>query len=215
MANNDYWLQKWREQDIGFHHTQINGHLVEYFPTLQLPKGACVLVPLCGKSNDMLWLMQQGFHVVGIELSAAAVEAFFADNNISYQRKQQGDIALYQAADITLYQGDMLRIPSHLIQPCEGYYDRAALVALPPAIREDYVAAVQQWLVPTAQGLLITYTYESDQDAAPPYSIPLETVMQLYDGWQIEQCYDGPLVHHSKLHKHPLKTLSEQVYRLS
>ena len=214
MADNNYWLRKWDEQDIGFHHDEINSHLIEYFPTLQLPKGARVLVPLCGKSNDMLWLMQQGFQVVGVELSEAAVEAFFADNGIGYQRRQQSSMAIYQAAGITLYQGDMLQIPANVIQPCEGYYDRAALVALPSALRKRYVPALQQWLEPNAQGLLIAYTYESEQNIAPPHSVPQNEIAHLYHGWRIECCYNGPLVHSSKLDNYPLKTLSEQVYHL-
>jgi Thiopurine S-methyltransferase (TPMT). len=35
-----------------------------------------VLVPLCGKSLDMDWLLDAGYKVFGIELSNIAIQAF-------------------------------------------------------------------------------------------------------------------------------------------
>ena len=37
--------------------------------SVEVPRGASVFVPLCGKSRDMLWLAEQGHPVLGIELS--------------------------------------------------------------------------------------------------------------------------------------------------
>ncbi len=45
-----------------------------------------VFVPLCGKSIDMLWLVQQGFAVTGCEISELAVEQFFTENSIPYTK---------------------------------------------------------------------------------------------------------------------------------
>ncbi|WP_049794603.1 hypothetical protein [Methylomonas methanica] len=75
-----FWHQRWQQNQIGFHAVEFNLHLQNHWPTLHIHKGAKVLVPLCGKSQDILWLMAQGYQVTGVELSPVAVQAFFAEN---------------------------------------------------------------------------------------------------------------------------------------
>ena len=75
-----FWHQRWVSEQIGFHQEQINPYLQRFWPALALQPGNTVFVPLCGKSRDMLWLAEQGFGVLGVEVSPLAVEAFFAEN---------------------------------------------------------------------------------------------------------------------------------------
>ena len=79
----DFWHQRWQANLIGFHQNEINTHLLSYWPRLKLATGSRILVPLCGKSLDMLWLLEQGHPVVGIEISQIAVESFFEENRLS------------------------------------------------------------------------------------------------------------------------------------
>ena len=81
----EFWLERWRTNQIGFHQTDFNARLMQHWPTLGVPNDARVFVPLCGKSRDMLWLAQQGHPVLGVELSPTAVEAFFAEATRLYQ----------------------------------------------------------------------------------------------------------------------------------
>lgn len=74
--DHEFWHARWSSNEIGFHLPQVNPHLLEFWPTLGLPAGSRVLVPLCGKTLDMAWLMAQGHRVLGVELSRTAVEAF-------------------------------------------------------------------------------------------------------------------------------------------
>ena len=53
---------------------------------LARPAGSTVLVPLCGKSRDLLWLAQHDFRVTGIEISPIAVEGFFRENGLEAER---------------------------------------------------------------------------------------------------------------------------------
>ena len=75
--DTDFWLERWQNNQTGFHQDEINSYLTRYWSGLGLTQGSRVLVPLCGKSLDMLWLAEQGHSVVGIELSRLAIEAFF------------------------------------------------------------------------------------------------------------------------------------------
>ncbi|MDR2214774.1 MAG: hypothetical protein LBE59_02910, partial [Nevskiaceae bacterium] len=52
----EYWLQRWREDQIDFHRDSVMPLLEQHWDALALPAGSHVLVPLAGKSLDMLWL---------------------------------------------------------------------------------------------------------------------------------------------------------------
>ncbi len=58
----------------------VSSALRKFWPGLAA--GSRVLVPLCGKSVDLLWLVGQGCDVTGVELSEIAVRAFFAEAGI-------------------------------------------------------------------------------------------------------------------------------------
>ena len=79
----EYWLERWRQEEIGFHQSEINPYLRQYWPDLQVAPGKQVFIPLCGKSRDMIWLREQNLSVLGVELSPLAVEAFFKENEYS------------------------------------------------------------------------------------------------------------------------------------
>jgi hypothetical protein len=80
----DYWIERWKREDTAFHQDEINPYLRQYWQELHLPPASAiersgkseVFVPLCGKSRDMLWLRDQGYSVLGVELSPVAVQAF-------------------------------------------------------------------------------------------------------------------------------------------
>ena len=42
----DFWLQRWKEGQIGFHRDQVMPLLESHWPSLRLPAGSRVLVPL-------------------------------------------------------------------------------------------------------------------------------------------------------------------------
>ena len=127
----EFWLQRWQEQQIGFHEGRFNNSLVQYWPQLKTPKAACVFVPLCGKSQDMVFFAEQGMHVIGIELSALAVEAFFQEQDLTPDVSQEGELQCYRAGPYTLYCGDVFALHHEHLKDCHWVYDRAALIALP------------------------------------------------------------------------------------
>ena len=43
-----------------------------------------VLVTMCGKSVDLLWLCNRGHSVTGVELSPIAMSQFFKENSIPH-----------------------------------------------------------------------------------------------------------------------------------
>ena len=61
----------------------------EYWTQVTGGSEGTVLVPLCGKSLDMIWLAQQGHRVIGVELSDVAVESFFSENGLEAQWQER------------------------------------------------------------------------------------------------------------------------------
>ena len=78
-----FWHVRWKKDQIGFHNEEINERLTRLWPTLAIEEGATVFVPLCGKSLDMHWLHGQGHPIVGVDLSAIAIRAFFSEAGIT------------------------------------------------------------------------------------------------------------------------------------
>ena len=79
MVDNQHWLDRWKENRVGFHEAAVNQHLRTHLTQFALPPDASVFLPLCGKAQDIAWLAQQGYQVIGIELSQIAIEAFFTE----------------------------------------------------------------------------------------------------------------------------------------
>jgi thiopurine S-methyltransferase len=52
---HEFWNQRWQQNQIGFHKQEVNSHLLQQWPELAVEPNSRVFVPMCGKSNDMLW----------------------------------------------------------------------------------------------------------------------------------------------------------------
>lgn len=214
--DHEFWHARWSSNEIGFHLPQVNPHLLEFWPTLGLPAGSRVLVPLCGKTLDMAWLMAQGHRVLGVELSRTAVEAFFAEQRLEYTVAEQGAFRRYRAAGLEIWNGDFFALTAADVGDCQALYDRAALIALPPAMRERYVAHLTAILPAACCGLLIALEYPQEQMAGPPFCVAeAEVRARLAAGWQLEllKRFDA-LQHNERFRERGLEELHEVIYRL-
>lgn len=182
-----FWLQRWQEGRIGFHRTEVMPLLSEHWPTLDLPKGSRVLVPLAGKSLDMIWLAAQGHRVLGVELSEMAVEQFFREHALSPSIMSLAHGRRYSVDGIDLICGDIFELDDSDLSDCVGVYDRAALIALPEAMRRRYVDEIYTRLPAGCRGLLITLEYPQAEKAGPPFSVDEQEVKHLFDAqWHVE-----------------------------
>lgn len=177
----DFWHERWARGEIGFHRGDVHHLLIRHGAPLA---GRRVLVPLCGKSLDMVHLAGLGCTVAGIELSAAAIGAFFEEQQLEPAVTRQGPGRSWQAGPYTLLEGDYFGFSAaDLGAPCTGLYDRAALIALPPERRPAYAAHTARLLAPGAWGLLITLDYPQTEMAGPPFAVPEAEVRALYGPW--------------------------------
>lgn len=189
-----YWLDRWETNIIGFNQMRANSLLCEYFKVLSLEKGDCIFVPLCGKTIDMLWLLSQGYTVIGVELSDKACEQFFTENGIDFTQTKRETFTVYQNEKITLYAGDFFALtPSHL-KDIKAVYDRAALVALPTTMRKNYAQHLKAILPPSVTIFLNTMIYNQTDMPGPPFSIDKTLTKQLFgNAFTIEEIAQIPV----------------------
>jgi len=177
--DTSFWLEKWQNNNIGFHRSEANPVLVKYFPQLSLAQDSRVFVPLCGKTLDIAWLLSQGYRVAGAELVEMAIEQLFVELEVEPKILEVGNIKQYSAENIDIFVGDIFELSDEILGSVEAIYDRAALVALPEEMRHRYTAHLIE-ITNKAPQLLVTYEYDQNLMAGPPFSISNEEVNQHY-----------------------------------
>jgi thiopurine S-methyltransferase len=175
-----FWHARWQDGQIGFHLDRPNPMLLRHAAALPAT-GTRVLVPLCGKSLDLRWLHERGHAVLGVELSPIAAKSFFEEQSLPVSVERDGVFERYRGrtAAIEILVGDFFAVDAARTAGVTGYYDRAALVALPPELRARYVAHLATLLPAGARGLVVSFEYVPNT-GGPPFSVDQAEVQRLY-----------------------------------
>lgn len=227
----DFWLTRWEKNQLGFHQQKVNSRLMRFWESVARGSGA-VFVPLCGKSTDMLWLAEIGHDVFGIEISDIACRDFFLENGLDfeldeiheegvrkfqrflgYTRDEHGE----KKGRIELWQGDFFALTAQDLASVRFVYDRASLVALPEDMRQRYGAHMAELTKPGDRILTITMEYDQSKMKGPPFSVPRQEVMDLFqEAFSVEIMSEssGPEIL-GNLSERGLDTLAESVYLLT
>ena len=181
---HDFWQDRWSSGRTKFHQPQ--GHpalpdLLARFPTGR------ALVPLSGKSIDLVTLHGGGYDVVGVEFVEQAVREFSDEQPQLELNAHNGPLGLeLQGSRFRLLAADFFQVNPAVVGHFDLMYDRAALVALPPHQRPAYVDHLRTLLGPGGEILLFTFEYEQSAMSGPPFSVPPSEVESLYRGATIE-----------------------------
>ena len=176
----DFWLNRWRTAQIGFHQAAVDRHLKAYWPLLALPAGSPVFVPLCGKSLDLMWLRSSGHAVTGVELAPVAVESFLMEHGIPARRRVLEGFDAYEADGLRLFCGDYFNLTPALLGSVAAVYDRAALISWRPEARASYVEHLTSLTSPATQTLLIVVEFPQEQMSGPPFPVTRDSIENLY-----------------------------------
>lgn len=211
-----FWLNCWQTGRTGFHQARVLPLLQKHWPGLGLAPGSRVFVPLCGKSLDMTWLASQGHRVLGVELSPLAVREFFAEHGLVPEVHASRYGTHHVAGAIEIICGDAFGLDAAVLADCAALYDRAALIALPPAMRENYVGTLMARLPAACRGLLVTLDYPPGEMQGPPFGVPASEVLRRYgDAWDVVPLEARDiLAHEPGLAARGLTRLETAVYRL-
>lgn len=177
--DGDFWRRKWRDNQLGWHQPVAHPMLLSRLAALDLAEEARVFVPLCGKSLDIHWLVANGFRVAGAELVETAVEQLFSELGLEPSISQARASRRYGAEGIDVFVGDLFDLDRDELGQVDAVYDRAALVAMPAALRPAYATHVAE-ITARAPQLLITFDYDQSQLEGPPFSVDDQEVRGLY-----------------------------------
>ncbi len=181
------WLQRWRDERIGFHQPHVSPLLERHWDALDVPPDARVFVPLCGKSLDMAWLAARGHRVLGVELAESAVRQFFAEQRLDADVHETASGRHFVSGPYELIVGDAFALDADTLADCVATLDRAALIALPPELRRTYAATTYSRLPAGCRGLAITLEYPRREKAGQPFSVEEDEMRALFaPRWTID-----------------------------
>jgi len=187
------WESSWEKGDTSFHLSAVNEKLVSNLDELLGVRAEGeseyrlrrVMVPLCGKSQDLLHLHGQGHTVVGCEWVEKACLQFFQENNIQHTRTPLEGIdgSLFKSEDgrLMIYQCDFLALTPDIVKTkFDAVWDIQALVAINPRDRKQYVRTIRSLMADEFRYLLVTIEYEPFAHLGRPHSISYNAVKELF-----------------------------------
>ena len=177
-----FWHSKWKNNEIGFHEPSGNPFLVKYADAILNTSPALpprIFVPLCGKTRDIEWLLSQQCQVMGAELSEIAIQQLFEELGVIPTIREFAHGKVYQKDTLTVFVGDIFTLTKNDIGPISAVYERAALVALPEALRAQYTQHIVA-LTQCAPQLIVSFEYDQNAMPGPPFSVSEDTVTSLY-----------------------------------
>lgn len=179
-----FWHQRWLQNELGFQLDEPHP-LLQQCLNLVASSHTGVFVPLSGKTIDMTFLAKY-MPVIGCELSPIACRDFFAEQSMIHQQEHTGNFNCYKAGNIILWQGDIFALTPTHVQGCTLIYDRAALIALPDAMRVRYVNQLRALFPQGGQLLLISLEYPPEEKQGPPFSVDEKEINRLFAGATIK-----------------------------
>lgn len=185
----DFWHERWKKNETAFHEKHPNALLTCHFNKLSLSPGSRIFLPLCGKTLDISWLLSQGFRVAGAELNGGAIGQLFDALGITPKVRAEGRLERYHAENIDVFVGDIFDLSLAALGEVDAIYDRAALVALPEAMRRKYTTHLME-MTDKAPQLLVCFEYDQRQLEGPPFSVNDEEVQRHYGAAYLTECVE-------------------------
>jgi thiopurine S-methyltransferase len=220
---HSFWHHKWKINQIGFHLDYIHPLLKRNLELFQLKgrstKQNRVFIPLCGKTLDIGFLLAQNCSVVAVELSEVAVQEVFEALDLSLDDQPQVSDwlggKLYQTKNLQIFVGDFFALTAADLGEIVLVYDRAALIALPSAMRINYTQHLAT-ITQRAPQLLITLDFDQSASNGPPFAVPTEDVEALYDAtYQVQLIEEVDIIEQESHFKAKgIKSVYERAYEL-
>lgn len=168
----------------------MNPTLLKYLSTLTQGKEKRdtplkFLVPLCGKTKDIPFLLNLGFHVVGIEGVASVIQELAEENNIPLEYDSQAQVYHNTNRSLQVYCGDLFKCPVESFGPYDCIWDRGSLIALDYKFRPSYMATIKRALKSSNsyKYLLQAIVYDKTKFGGPPSCVTEQDVTELYSDW--------------------------------
>ena len=132
------WEAEWNKGNTSFHLPEVNPKLLNNLDILLDPEPAAsesgpknVLVPLCGKTKDLVHLHSLGHNVIGVEWVELAVDQFFSENNIGFSEQplEGVDGSVYTVSSTSSLKQLFPSKPRSLSSPLTGGYECSNVIS--------------------------------------------------------------------------------------
>jgi hypothetical protein len=156
----DRWKELWRNREDVFTLEDVNENLIEFESQL-LPhassisavakeqgyKGS-VLVPLCGRSSDLVWLAHRNYFVIGVDAVPDPLRQWAAENGGVEPLAETDAFSSYRSLrypNLQLLHGDIFDLNEQSLgMRFDAIWDRAALTSIQPGDRLAYLTLLRQ-----------------------------------------------------------------------
>jgi thiopurine S-methyltransferase len=194
LHNLSFWNARWETGATRWHKTHPHPSLQQYLDDKILSNfpggGARVLVPLCGKSVDLKYLAQKRkvAKVVGVDGIYKAAKEFAKENPdldlTDSAAEKVGSFRRLEGLSMEFLIGDFFDVDQVATGGSfDAVWDRGALVAVKPDLRDAYVQKLGELLNSDSKVLLSTYVRPNgDVTSGPPFSIDEAEVRKLFEG---------------------------------
>ena len=159
-SKSDFWESRYRDHVTPWDAGKVPDALRNYAKRIR--SGSRILIPGCGSAYEAGYLAENGFGVLAIDFSPAAVK--LAKKNLS----RFGDIV--RLADFFEF---------GFGEPYDLIYERAFLCALPPRMWPKYAPRSAQLLRP--KGELAGFFFFRETEKGPPFGTTPEALHALLD----------------------------------
>lgn len=175
----EFWSQFWKEGTIRFHQKVFNPDMTSFFDSIDL-KNKTVLIPLAGKSKDILYFLEKGANVTAIEFYEPAINDFFSENNIALKKIAD----TFYAPNLTFISGDFFNF--NQVAPFDVLYDRASQVVFNIENRPRYFGHIHSLINHETILLLFSIDHAGPKTYGPPFKISKAEIVSEYKKMGIE-----------------------------
>ncbi|WP_440999973.1 hypothetical protein [Fodinibius sp. SL11] len=175
-----YWQSRWQKGNTGWHMDTVYPPLPNLWNHLGIESTARILVPLCGKSLDLQWFVDQGHTVTGVDVSQKAMCHIKQRHPESFRRDNSHGFTIYCSKSLVLWKGDFTKLPATEIPPQDLIYDKASIIALPANMRQRHADKLIELCSPHTKILMQTFEYEQQEMNGPPFSVDEQELEKLF-----------------------------------
>jgi len=187
----EFWKKAWVDRKIGFHQAKYSPPMLGHYQEKDL-ENKNVLIPLAGKSKDILYFLERGANVTAIELSELAVKEFFEENSFDdLEVDMSTDHTVYRTKNLKFYCGDFFKFSKSQASSYDYYYDRACIVALPLDLRLKYYKHIGELLNKHTDIFILTLTHDGPKDFGPPFYVPETEIEEAYKSIGFDLVYNN------------------------
>ncbi|MGA0556913.1 thiopurine S-methyltransferase [Larkinella sp. VNQ87] len=197
------WAESWEASNNRFHRQDVHPYVLKHLTPFALMEKS-ILVPLCGRSLDLVYFSQFAERVVGVEQAESVILQFFAENQLAYEKVGER----YISNNLTIFCKDLFALTPEEVGEINLVYDRASLAALPLPLRVGYLQKMEELTSPGTQYFLTTLEYAPEMDSAP-YSIAPEEVYGYFPNYLIDHVESPAVPHHRLVRRFNLHYLKE------